>query len=330
MRAGFLNARSDYMKPGILLLQQRSRKLIDALAADYAVFDLARAEDPDAFLGEAAPHVRAILTNGRGGAAAELIAALPNLEIICCFGVGFEMVDLDACRARGITVANAPGTNDVGVAEMAMLLLLAVTRRLIAADRYVRHDRWPVESWPRTHTVSGKRLGIVGLGRIGTLIAERAAAFGMEIGWHGPNPKPAAPYPHYPALIELAAWADCLVLCCPGGKETYHLISSNELNALGTNGILVNVARGSVADPDALIAALRDNTIAGAGLDVFEGEPHLPGALRALDNVVLSPHMGAITHESLDAGIELLQANLRAHFAGEKVLTPVLEPAVQS
>ncbi len=317
------------MKPGILIVQKRSQKLFDALAGDYTLFDLARAGDREALLAEAAPAVRAILTNGRGGAGAELIAALPNLEIICCFGVGFEMVDLEACRARGIIVANAPGTNDVGVTEMAMLLMLAVTRRLIAADRYVKHGRTPVENWPRTHTIAGKRLGIVGLGRIGTLIARRGAAFDMEIGWHGPNAKPDVRHTYYPALIDLARWADTLVLCCPGGGETYHLISTDELAALGPDGILVNVARGTVADPDALIAALRDRTIAGAGLDVFEGEPHLPGALRALDNVVLSPHMGAITHESLDAGIELLRTNLRAHFAGERILTPVFEPAAQ-
>ena len=149
----------------------------------------------------------------------------------------------------------------------------------------------------------------------------------MEIAWHGPNEKPEVAYRYFPELVELAAWADYLVLSCPGGKDTYHLISKKELKALGSRGILVNVARGSVVDPDALIAALSDRAIAGAGLDVFEGEPHLPAELRALDNVVLSPHMGAITHESLDNGLTLLRANLGAHFAGEPVLTPVLEPA---
>lgn len=317
------------MKPGLLVLQPRTDILLDALAQEYTVHDMARAEHPEHFLSQVAPDIRAILSNGRGGASAELIAALPRLEIICCFGVGFEMVDLDACRARGITVANAPGTNDVGVAEMALLLILAVTRDLIAADRYVKDDRWPELNWPRTHTIAGKRLGIVGLGRIGRRIADRAAAFDMEIAWHGPNPKPDVAYPYFPELIDLAAWADYLVLSCPGGKNTYHLISKNELNALGSNGILINMARGSVADPDALIAALSDRAIAAAGLDVFEGEPHLPAELRGLDNVILSPHMGATTHESLDNGLALLRANLAAHFAGERVLTPVLEPAVQ-
>ncbi len=317
------------MKPGLLIVQRRPPELLDALAEDYTVHDLARADDAEAFLRSVAPDVRAMLTNGRGGAGAGLIAALPDLEIICCFGVGFEMVDLEACRARGITVANAPGTNDVGVAEMALLLILAVTRNLIAADRYVRNDRWPELGWPRTHTVAGKRLGIVGLGRIGRRIAHRAAAFDMEIAYHGPNRKADVAYRYFPELIDLAAWADYLVLSCPGGNDTYHLISKIELNALGKNGILVNVARGSVVDPDALIAALSDGVIAGAGLDVFEGEPHLPAAVRALDNVVLSPHMGATTHESLDNGLAVLRASLRAHFAGEPVPTPVLEPAVQ-
>ena len=315
------------MKPGLLILQRRPPALLDALAEDYTVHDLARAEDGPAFLDSVAPGIRAMLTNGRSGADARLIEALPALEIICCFGVGFEMIDLDICRARGITVANAPGTNDVGVAEMALLLILAVTRNLIAADRYVKDDCWPEQGWSRTHTIAGKRLGIVGLGRIGMRIAGLAAAFDMEIAWHGPNRKPDVAYPYYPELIDLAAWADYLLLSCPGGKDTYHLISKNELNALGPKGILVNVARGSVADPDALIAALTDRAIAGAGLDVFEGEPHLPAELRALDNVVLSPHMGAITHESLDNGLALLRTNLAAHFAGDPVLTPVLEPA---
>ncbi len=319
----------ETMKPGLLVLQRRPPEILDALSQDYVVHDLARADDADAFLHAAAPDIRAILTNGRGGASRDLIAALPNLEIISCFGVGFEMVDLDSCRARGITVTNAPGTNDVGVAEIAMLLMLAVTRDLITADRYVKDGRWLQGTPPRTHTIAGKRLGIVGLGRIGTHIARRADAFGMEIAWHGPNAKPESPYPYYPGLIDLAAWSDYLVLSCPGGKDTYHLISGNELNALGTNGILINVARGSVADPDALIAALADGAIAGAGLDVFEGEPDLPAALRTLDNVVLTPHIGAITHESLVNGLEVLRANLGAHFAGKTVPCPVLEPAAQ-
>lgn len=314
------------MKPGLLVLQPRTDILLDALAQEYTVHDMARAEHPEHFLSQVAPDIRAILSNGRGGASAELIAALPRLEIICCFGVGFEMVDLDACRARGITVANAPGTNDVGVAEIAILLMLAMTRNLIAADRYVRDGRWPEGGVARTHTIAGKRLGIVGLGRIGSGIARRAAAFDMDIAYYGPNEKADVQWRYFARLTDLAAASDYLVLSCPGGKDTHHLISGNVLDALGPNGILVNVARGTVVDPDALIEALRDGVIAGAGLDVFEGEPHLPDALRALDNVVLTPHMGAITHESLENGRDLLLANLRAHFAGEKILTPVLEP----
>ncbi len=312
------------MKPGLLIVQKRTPLLLDALARDYTVHDYGRAADKDAFVAEVAGDVRAMLTNGRGGAGADLIAALPRLEIICCFGVGYEMVDLDACRARGIVLANAPGTNDVGVAEMALLLMLAVTRKLIAADRFVKQGRWPEDSFPRTHTIGGRKLGVVGLGRIGRKIAERADAFGMEVAWHGPNPKPDAPWRHVPKLTELATWADYLVLSCPGGDATRHLIAAPELRALGLGGILVSVARGSVVDPDAVIAALQDGIIAGAGLDVFEGEPDLPAAIRALDNVILTPHIGAITHEALEGGRDLLLANLRAHFAGKPVLTPVI------
>jgi lactate dehydrogenase-like 2-hydroxyacid dehydrogenase len=314
------------MKPGLLVIQRRTPRLLEALAREFTVHDYGRADDPDAFVRGVADDVRAILTNGRGGAGAPLIAMLPRLEIICCFGVGYEMVDLESCRARGITVTNAPGTNDVGVAEMAILLMLAVTRRLIAADAFVKAGRWADGDYPRTHTIGGKRLGIVGLGRIGGKIADRAAAFEMDIAWHGPNPKPDVPWPYYPDLIALAEWADYLVLSCPGGETTRHLIAAPALRALGPSGVLINVARGTVADPDALVAALADGGIAGAGLDVFEGEPHLPEVLRALDNVVLTPHIGAITHEALDNGRDLLLANLRAHFAGEAVPTPVFLP----
>jgi len=311
------------MKPGLLVVQKRTPALLDALAEEFTVHDYGRAEDKAAFVREVAGDVRAMLTNGRGGAPAELIAALPKLEIICCFGVGYEMVDLPSCRARGITLANAPGTNDVGVAEMALLLMLAVTRDVVGADAFVKAGRWPEGGFPRTHTIGGKKLGIVGLGRIGRKIAERAAAFEMEIAWHGPNAKAEAPWRYVPELIALADWADYLVLACPGGEATYHLISEAELRALGPTGILVSIARGTVTDPDALIAALQGGVIAGAGLDVFEGEPNLPEAIRKLDNVVLTPHIGAITHEALENGRDLLLANLRAHFAGQPVLTPV-------
>ena len=311
------------MKPGILIIQKRSPALLDALSKDYTVLDYGRAEDKEAFVTEVAANVRAVLTNGRGGLSKELIAALPHLEIIHTFGVGYEMVHLDWCRARGIVLANAPGTNDVGVAEMALLLMLAVTRRLPAANDFAKADRWPHESFERTHTIGGKKLGVIGLGRIGTKIAERAQAFDMDIAWHGPNHKPDAPWRYVPDHLELARWADYIVLACPGGEATRHLISTKVLEALGPDGILVSIARGSVVDPDAIIAALQSNTFFGAGLDVFEGEPHLPESLRTLDNVILTPHLGAITHEAFENGRDLLLENLRRHFAGQPVLTPV-------
>jgi lactate dehydrogenase-like 2-hydroxyacid dehydrogenase len=312
------------MKPGLLVIQRRAPQLLEAISREYTVYDFGRADDPDAFVREVGGDVRAILTNGRGGAGAGLIAQLPQLEIICCFGVGYEMVDLESCRARGITVTNAPGTNDMGVAEMAILLMLAVTRNLSAADAFVKAGEWPERDVVRTHTIGGKKLGIVGLGRIGRKIADRAAAFEMEIAWHGPNRKPDAPWRYFPELGGLIEWADYLVLACPGGEATRHLISAPELQALGPRGILVNVARGTVVDAQALIEALGEGVIGGAGLDVFEGEPDLPAAIRSFDNVTLTPHMGAITFEALENGRDLLLANLRAHFAGKAVLTPVL------
>ncbi len=312
-------------RPGIIVIQKRSQQVLDALAERYTVYDYGRAGNKDAFVAEIGHDVRAMLTNGRGGASKELLGSLPNLEIVCCFGVGYESVHLPTVRERGITLANAPGTNDVGVAEMAILLMMAVTRNLVAADAYVRAGKWAEGiPFPRGRTIGGKKLGIVGLGRIGHKIAERAEPFEMEIGWHGPNPKTGLPWRYFSNRIELCRWADYLVLACPGGDATRHLISTEELRSLGPEGILVSIARGSVTDPDAAIAALSDGTIAGAGFDVFEGEPNLPDALFALDNVVLTPHLGAITHEALENGLELLLTNLRRHFAGEDVLTPVL------
>ncbi|MBT5049181.1 MAG: 2-hydroxyacid dehydrogenase [Rhodospirillaceae bacterium] len=311
------------MKPGILIIQKRSPALLEALAQDYTVHDYGRADDKDAFVAEISGDVRAVLTNGRGGISEKLIAALPHLEIIHTFGVGYEMVHLESVRARGILLANAPGTNDVGVAEMALLLMMAVTRKLPAANNFAKADKWPNNSFERTHTIGGKKLGIIGLGRIGTKIAERAQGFDMEIGWHGPNDKSDKPWRYFPDHMALTRWADYVVLSCPGGDATRHLISTKELEALGPGGILVSVARGSVVDPDAIIAALQSKTIFGAGLDVFEGEPHLPEALRTLDNVILTPHLGAITHEAFENGRDLLLDNLRAHFAGKPVLTPV-------
>ncbi len=313
-------------KPGLLVIQQRSQQLLDTLAQDYTVYDYGHAADKDALVAECGADVRAVLTNGRGRISGELIAALPNLEIVCCFGVGYEAVDMESCRARGITVTNAPGTNDVGVAEMAILLMLAVTRNIVAADAFVKQGRWPDGRVERTHTIGGKKLGIVGLGRIGTKIAERAAAFDMDIAWHGPNPKPDAPWRYFPDLIALADWADYLVAACPGGPETWHLIDATVLQALGPRGIVVNIARGTVVDPEALIAALRGHTIGGAGLDVFEGEPSIPPAVRDLDNLIMTPHIGAITFEAFDNGLALLRRNLAAYFAGKKVLTPVYVP----
>ncbi len=186
------------MKPGLLVIQQRLPQLLDALSKEYTVHDFGRAEDKDAFVADIGSDVRAVLTNGRGGLSADLIARLPNLEIICCFGVGYEMVNLDACRARGIVLSNAPGTNDVSVAEMALLLMLAVTRQLPAANDFAKADKWPHGSFDRTHTIGGKKLGIVGLGRIGRKIAERARAFDMDIGYHGPHEKGDVAWRYFP------------------------------------------------------------------------------------------------------------------------------------
>jgi lactate dehydrogenase-like 2-hydroxyacid dehydrogenase len=268
-----------------------------------------------------------VLTNGRGGLSGAEMALLPKLEFICAVGAGYEAVDLETARGRGIAVANSPDTNAPAVADSAMMLLMAATRHVREADRFVHAGGWQDQWRVDTPTISGKRLGILGLGTIGKRIAHRAAdGFDMEVGYHNRSPVADSAYRYFDNLVALATWADFLVCAAPGGAETRHLVNADVLTALGPKGYVVNVGRGTVIDTAALIDALEAKRIAGAGLDVLEGEPAVPPLLPKLlqfDNVVITPHVAGRAPEARTAATALTIDNLNAHFAGKPLLTPV-------
>ncbi|OXS88594.1 hydroxyacid dehydrogenase [Pandoraea apista] len=259
--------------------------------------------------------VRVVLTNGTTGLSAVQMDALPQLELVCAFGAGYENIDVAAATARGIAVAHAPNTNGETVADHALALMLASARGLVVLDRAVKAGGWAKYRAPRP-TLHGAQLGIVGLGNIGRAIATRAEGFGMAIGYHTRTARNDCRWRHFNDVLALADASDFLVLACPGGPATHHLVNADVLARLGANGFLVNVARGSVVDTTALIEALCDGVIAGAALDVFEHEPEVPSALRMLENVVLTPHVSGRSPAALQAQIDLLLANIRAHLSG--------------
>ena len=296
--------------------------MMEALRGAFRVHDRTHQGDPAAFA-EIAPRIRAIAASGESKVPRELIAQLPALEIVSVFGVGYDGIDVAAARERGIVVTNTPGELDDEVADLAMALVLAVSRRLVEADRYVRSGAWANGPMPLARKVSGARIGIVGLGRIGKAIAQRAAAFGMSIAYTARSAKADAPYPYFATAEALAREVDFLVVITPGGAATRRLIDAKVFAALGKKGYLVNVARGSVVDEQALVEALLAGMIAGAALDVFESEPNVPAELLKLDNVVLTPHVGSATWQTRQAMADLSFGNLQAHFAGKPLLSPV-------
>ena len=302
---------------------------LDALSALQAEFNChvmgsMSATEAARFFDEGAARVRGVLTTGIHGIDAATAARFPQLEIVAVHGVGLDAVDLPALAARGIVVTSTPEVLTEDVADLAVTLLLAASRRLPLLDRYVRAGHW-LDKRPLlpARSLRGKTAGIYGYGRIGQAVASRLRAFGIGIRYfqrsNGPEPRLRCA-----SLRELAAASDYLVVCTPGGGATRHAVDATVLDALGPEGILVNIARGSVVDEAALAEALAAGRLGAAALDVFEDEPHVPAALRALDNAVLSPHVGSFTVEAREAMRTLCFDNLRAHFAGGPVLTPVL------
>lgn len=308
-------------KPAVLLVSRLPEPLAGRLRE---CFDCHALADVDAAgLQALAPQLRGMVATGESLVSRALMASLPALEVISVLGVGYDGIDMAAARERGICVTHTPGLSTDDIADFAMVLLLTAARQVVNADQFVRRGDWSTGRFPMTRRVSGARLGIVGLGRIGRAVAQRALAFGMEIAYTGRTAKADAPYRWCSDAQTLAASVDFLVVCASGGADTRALVNADVLAALGPAGVLVNIARGSIVDEDALITALRERQILAAGLDVFCHEPHVPPALLALDNVVLTPHMASTTGATVQAMFELTFANLAAHFDGLPVPTPV-------
>ena len=265
---------------------------------------------------------RAVLTIGSTGLTAAEIAAMPAVELVCALGAGYENIAYDAAKARGIVIANGAGTNDDCVADHAFGLLIAAVRGIVRTDRLCREGVWR-DSLVLPPNVSGKRLGILGLGTIGQKIARRAAGFDMEVGYHNRKPRDGVSLGYFASLQALAEWADFLVVATPGGAGTKHLVDAAVIDALGPHGVLVNIARGSVVDTAALAAALTEGRLAAAGLDVYESEPEAPKLLIGLDNVVLTPHIAGWSPEAVQASVERFIANVDGHFAGRGAVSPV-------
>lgn len=306
------------MKPRIVTAMPLRAALRERLAEHYEVLGpLERTPVP--VVPPEARDARALVTLGSFRTGADLLDALPQLGLVVCYGTGFEGVDLAAAGARGLAVANAGDTNATGVAEFAMGLVLATARHVLRGDRMIREGRWLVrggDSIPLTPGLAGRRIGIYGLGSIGLKIAQRAAAFEMAVGYHNRRPRDDVPYAYHDTLLGLAEWADVLVVAVRAGAENREAVNATVLQALGRDGVLVNISRGIAVDEAALCDALEAGTIAGAGLDVFQNEPGVPERLKALGNVVLTPHMAALTASTQAAQQQRLLDNLDAFFAG--------------
>jgi lactate dehydrogenase-like 2-hydroxyacid dehydrogenase len=312
------------MKTDVLALGDFPPGMMAALAERFAVHHFIPYPLPEGALPpEVAGRIRALATEANRGASRELIARLPRLEIIACFGVGTDRLDLAAARERTIAVTNTPGVMADAVADLAIGLMLASARGIVAADRFVRDGQWAKGPIGLARMVTGKRLGVLGLGAIGRAIADRAAAFKMTIRYCGPRRKPDAPWDFVADPVALAGASDVLMVACKGGPETEHLVSAAVLAALGPAGTLINVARGSVVDEAALIAALRDGRLGFAALDVFATEPNVAPELLTLPNVIVQPHHGAATSEAREAIGRLVIENIVAKLEGRPLPTPV-------
>jgi lactate dehydrogenase-like 2-hydroxyacid dehydrogenase len=311
-------------QPDILVTAPLPPFLYDPLKADYRCHDYHLTSDKASLLAAEGASIRGLVQGGGNVAPTALLDALPRLEIISVFGVGYDGVPVDYCRKRGIKVTNTPDVLTDDVSDAALGLILMTGRGFVNANRFVQAGEWEKRGPELSSKLGGKRVGILGLGRIGKAIAERVSAMGMEVSYTGRKPQDV-PYRFVPDLKALAAEADYLVVACPGGAETRNLVNAEVLAALGKKGTIINIARGSIIDEPALVAALQAGTIKGAGLDVFTDEPHIPAPLLKMDNVVLLPHVGSATNETRKAMGDLCKANLDAWFGTGKVLTLIPE-----
>ena len=313
-------------KPDILAVAKLHPFYQQHLETVYTVHDRTHETDPDAFA-ELAPRIVGVAANGESRVSRDLLNRLPNAKVVSVFGVGYDGVDVPAAIETGKLVGHTPDVLTDDVADLALGLVLSIGRNIPLADGFVRQGQWAQGPFRLSKKVSGARLGIVGLGRIGKAIARRAEGFGMSIAYTARSEKKDSGYRFFPSARDLAANVDFLVVITPGGAGTRHLINAEVLQALGPKGFLVNVARGSVVDEEALLQALQAGTIAGAALDVYANEPHVPEAFWTLQNVVLTPHMASATHETRQAMADLAFANMQAGTAGRPLRTPVPECA---
>ena len=313
-------------KTDVLMAAPMMKLIMEQLDARFTLHRLWEATDRDAFLRDVGPRIRGVASSpGHGRVDAALLDHLPGVEIISSFGVGYDHVDAAEAARRRVLVTNTPDVLNEEVADLALGLLLATIRQLPQADRYLRQGRWLEKPFPLTTTLRERKIGVLGLGRIGKAIARRLDAFGVEVLYHSRNPQEDVTYRYHPTLPGLAEACDVLIVITPGGEGTRHIVDARVLKALGPSGILINVARGSVVDERALIEALRDGTILSAGLDVYEDEPRVPEELIEIEHVVLLPHVGSASVHTRNAMGQLVVDNLVSWFDGRGPLTPVPE-----
>lgn len=314
-------------KPDILVPRPLMRSILKVLDRDYATHKLWEMADPEAYLDSVAQKIKGIASSPSAKVDANLVDRLPKLQIVANFGVGYDGIDARYCGDRGIMVTNTPDVLTEEVADTAIGLLIMTLRELSASERYLRAGKWESDGpYPLTPgTLRGRKLGIFGLGRIGKAIARRAEAFGLEVHYHGRRKQDGVSYPYHGSLTELAGACDTLMVVAPGGADTRHAIDGDVLKALGPDGVVINIGRGSVIDEQALISALKNGIILAAGLDVFEDEPRVPAELLELDNAVLLPHVGSASIHTREAMGNLMLDNLATWFKEGRAVTPVAE-----
>lgn len=315
-------------RPVILTGFNFSKIALAALSERYEIAGHMDKPDPALVPPAAQPHVQALVTTGSVGASDALMATMPRLSLICCYGTGYERIDLAAARKRNIMVTHGANANAPDVAEMAVGILLASTRQIVRADKMIRRGDWTKRTPNRFGVIAGLtggKLGILGLGSIGMEVAKRVKGFDVEIGYCNRNKRSDVDYRYFPDVMALATWADYLVVCLRSDASNRHIINAEVLKALGPRGHLVNITRGWAVDEAALADALRNNVIQGAALDVYDEEPYEGTELLPLDNLVMTPHFGGGTEHAQRRMTALVRANLDAHFAGESVVSPVPE-----
>ncbi|WP_075338005.1 2-hydroxyacid dehydrogenase [Yersinia enterocolitica] len=317
------NSKPSSFKPAVLIIAPVMDYLTEKLEQNFTVHKLFDVTDTAEFFAQQGENIKGIVTRGDIGVTNEVLALLPEVQIISIFGVGTDAVDLDYTRERNIIVTTTPGVLTDDVADTALGLIIATSRRLCQADKFLRAGQWPHSSLPLASKVTGKRLGVFGMGRIGQAIARRAASFDMQIAYTDTAHIESLPYQHVPDLISLARQSDILVIAISGGKDSVGLVDRTIFAAMPNHALLINIARGSMVNQDDLIRALQLKEIGGAGLDVFADEPNVPQALIEMDNVVLLPHIASATIETRIQMSDIVFSNIQAYFAGEKAPTAI-------